>query len=384
MGAEVAHPLVALLCTTHAWGGIELNTLRLAQLLGDRGRRVVVVASAGSPLEREAAACGLPVLPLDNPRRYGDVASARRLRRMFADRGPVVLVANATRDLNLAVLVRGGFVWRHGGGPRLVVMQHMQIGVDKRDLMHRWHFARVDAWIAPLPSLAAQTLARTTMTEERVHVIPFGIDVDRFVVADAVARRVARQRLTLPLDVSLVGVIGRLDRGKGQEHLIEALALLAAEGRDVHVLIVGEDTRGEAQGYGDMLRQRVTERKLHERVHFRPFTQDVAGVLACLDVFALTSLAETYGMVTIEAMAAGLPIVATHSGGTPDIIREGETGLLVPPADPVALARALAALLDDKARAARVASAARADARERFSRDQSCDRYEEVFRLVVA
>ncbi len=384
MGAEVAHPLIALLCTTHAWGGIELNTLRLAQLLGDRGRRVVVVASAGSPLEREAAACGLAVFPLVTPRRYGDIASACRLRRMLADRGPAVLVANATRDLNLAVLVRGGLISQRGSGPRLVVMQHMQLGVDKRDLLHRWHFARVDAWIAPLPSLAAQTLAHTTMTSERVHEIPFGIDVDRFVAVDAQARRAAREACGLPLEVPLVGVIGRLDRGKGQEHLVEALALLVAEGRDLHVLIVGEDTRGEAQGYGDMLRLRVAERKLHERVHFRPFTEDVAGVLACLDVFALTSLAETYGMVTIEAMAAGLPVVATRSGGTPDIIRDGETGLLVPPADPVALAGALATLLDDEAHAARLAAAARADARVRFSREHACDRYEEVFRAVVA
>lgn len=384
MGAEVAHPHIALLCTTHAWGGIELNTLRLAQLLRDRGRAVSVVASAGSPLEREAAACGLDVFPLDHPRRYGDIASAHRLRRMLADRGPVVLVANATRDLNLAVLVRGGVVSRHGGGPRLVVMQHMQIGVDKRDLLHRWHFARVDAWIAPLPTLAAQTIARTTMRPERVHVIPFGIDVDRFPVIDAQTRRAARVALHLPPDVSLIGVIGRLDRGKGQEHLIEALALLVEEGRDVHALIVGEDTRGEAQGYGDLLRGRVAQRKLHERVHFRSFAEDVTGVYAGLDVFVLTSLAETYGMVTIEAMAAGLPVVATRSGGTPDIIRDGETGVLVPPADPVALAGALAGLLDDTERAAGLAAAARADARLRFSRDQACGRYEEVFRSVVA
>ncbi len=383
MGAQVASPFIALLCTTHAWGGIEINTLRLGVQLRERGRRCVIVASDGSPLHRESVAAGCDVLPLMHPAQYGDVRNARRVRRALAEAGAAVLVANATRDLNLAVLARGGSRASHRSVLRLVVMQHMQIGVDKRDLLHRWHFARVDAWIAPLPSLALQTRERTTMTADRIHVIPFGIALERFSASDAPSRRAARRALDLPIDVPLIGVIGRLDYGKGQEYLVQALSLLVHDGVDAHVLIVGEETRGELQGYDAVLHSLVAERKLHDRVHFRVFTRDVTSVYRCLDVFALTSLAETYGMVTIEAMASALPVVATRSGGTPDIIRDGETGLLVPPADARALADALARLLADPAYAADLADAAREDALRRFSREVACDRYEAVFRSVV-
>jgi len=110
---------------------------------------------------------------------------------------------------------------------------------------------------------------------------------------------------------------------------------------------------------------------------------DIAGVIASFDVLLLPSPAETFGRVLIEAMACGVPIVASGGGGVPDIIRDGETGLLVPPAEVEPLARAIVELNRDPARAARMGEAGRRRALEHFLEDRATDRTEILYRAFL-
>jgi glycosyltransferase involved in cell wall biosynthesis len=364
---------IALLCTTHSLGGIELNVLRFARWMRARGHRVLVVGSENAPLLRNASAEGLPHRSLGNPRKYGDLAAARRLMSILHGEGLDILQLNVTRDLNLGVLAR-----TLSRRPLHVLhVQHMQFGGTKKDLLHRLQHARLAAWIAPLPWLAAQTTERTTIPSSRVHVIPFGIELDAF---DALPSRAeARRLLQLPADIPVLGVVGRLDRGKGQEYLLHAAALLHDRDMPVHVMLVGEDTRGETQGYGDALRRLASDLRIGDSVSFHGFSRSVLPAYAAMDCFVLPSLSETYGMVTIEAMAAGRPVVGTNTGGTPEILRDGESGLLLPPRDPAALADALARLLSDPENMQRIGRSAQMEARARFSHHLQCERYETVY-----
>jgi len=369
---------IALLCTTHSLGGIELNVLRFARWMRARGHRVLVIGSERAPLLENASAEGLPHRSLGSPRKYGDLAAARRLSSIMQEEGLDILQLNVTRDLNLGVLAR----MLSNRPLRVLHVQHMQFGGTKKDLLHRLQHARLAAWVSPLPWLAAQTRERTTIPPARIHVIPFGIDLGTF---DTLPPRVeARRMLGLPEDVPVLGVVGRLDRGKGQEFLLRAAALLRDRGIPVHVLLVGEDTRGETQEYGSTLRRLAAELHISDSISFHGFSQSVLPAYAAMNCFVLTSLSETYGMVTIEAMAAGLPIVGTASGGTPEILRDGESGLLLPPRDAAALADTLAQLLSDPERMQRLGRNARHEAQNRFSHHLQCERYETVYGQLMA
>jgi glycosyltransferase involved in cell wall biosynthesis len=145
----------------------------------------------------------------------------------------------------------------------------------------------------------------------------------------------------------------------------------------VHWILVGDgELRGELEAQARRL-------GLAPHVRFAGWRDNVAEVLALADVFVLPSESEGFGRVLVEAMAMGRPVVATNVGGIPDIVLDGETGLLVEPADPAALASAVGALLDEPARAARLGAAGRARAESTFSLGAHVDAVERVYDEII-
>jgi glycosyltransferase involved in cell wall biosynthesis len=180
-------------------------------------------------------------------------------------------------------------------------------------------------------------LRRTGMPARRVVTIHNGV---RPAMSDRPRNTAAaRGRLGLPADQVIVGGVGRLDRAKGFDDLLDAVAALATDRPHVAVALAGQGPLRAA------LEQRASRLGIASRVHFLGYRADVNEVYAALDVFVLSSVCEALPYVLLEAMAAGLPVVATTVGGVPEVVAAGETGFLVPPQDPPALAAALRPLL---------------------------------------
>jgi D-inositol-3-phosphate glycosyltransferase len=135
-------------------------------------------------------------------------------------------------------------------------------------------------------------------------------------------------------------------------------------------LIVGANTLDNRSDYQRELEALCDELQIADSVYFRPFMQDPASAFAALDMFVLTSEKETYGMVTIEAMAAGLPVIATRSGGTPELVDDGQTGILFEPHCDEQLRAALRTLIVNSSLREQYGSAGRKKARARFSHRQ--------------
>ena len=368
---------IAILNSSTAHGGAELAAANLAHWLAERGHRCLALGVEGSPFLRLSEARGLTCRPVDArmfPRFAAIPAAVRRaVRRDCA----AAVLTNGSRDLHAAATascVSSPFVLAH--------VQHMQIGRSKRDLLHRLEQRAIDAWIAPLPWLAKQAEALTAIPADRIRVIPHGVDLSRFTRA-LPSREEARAALALPSDAMIAGTFGRFDRGKGQEYLLRAIAALKNDGIEMHALLIGEDTHNERQGYRDVLLALADEHGIADRVHFRPFMADIETAYRALDLFVLTSISETYGLVTIEAMASSLPVIGTGSAGTPEIIDDGTSGILVPPADVPALAAALRALSRDPDLRGTLGVAARA-ASERFSHHRQVADVEALLRALLA
>ena len=175
----------------------------------------------------------------------------------------------------------------------------------------------------------------TKMDPKKVCVIPSGLDLEA--LHTNLDQRAARELLQLPADVPIFGLIGRFDPHKGQLLLLEALTQM--KNQHAQLCFLGEPTRNEGDTYYNAMMQMIEKYDLSSRVHIRPFRKDINTFYRAIDAFVLGSRAETFGMVTIEAMAMGTPILASRSGGSPEILENGKLGRLYNPGDSTDLSK---------------------------------------------
>ncbi len=342
-------------------GGLELSTIQLAQEFTLRKANCVLVVPSDSPLSIEARKHNLPA-EFVNPRlKYGDILASRRLARILREHAIEIAVVMQSKDINIVV----GAKLFHPAS-KLVYYQQMQSNVNKRDVLHTWMYSKLSLWISLTKRMKQEVLESTRVPERMIRVVPLGRDPRRF-DPSRYNRSEARSRYGLPMDKEIVGVIGRLDPQKGQEEFLRSLPLVLEQRRNVYYVLVGEETHGEG-GFRRHLVNLSHELGIQDHVRFLPFTEDVPEFMAAIDVFALPSYSETFGLVLIEAMAMGKPVVATSTGGVPEIVEDGRDGLLIPPRDEKALGEAIVRLLKNTSLRTTLSKQARLDAEEEIRR----------------
>jgi glycosyltransferase involved in cell wall biosynthesis len=209
----------------------------------------------------------------------------------------------------------------------------------------------------------------------KIVVVPNGRDLARF--RPGAHRAEGRKEFGLDEAVPLVGVLGRLETQKGHTYLLSAWPAVTAEFPDARLLVLGDGSLRES------LERQARDLGVAANVIFAGFRADVPHMLDAIDVLALPSLYEGMPLTAIEASAMARAVVATAVDGTPDVIRDGLTGLLVPPADPAALAIAVARVLRDRAAAERMGRAGRDHVLSRFSLTRQVEATTRVYRDVA-
>jgi glycosyltransferase involved in cell wall biosynthesis len=185
-------------------------------------------------------------------------------------------------------------------------------------------------------------------------VIHSGVNLDQFSKGAKQGTR-KREELGIPTDSLVVGYVGWLIPIKGVTYLLDAMAEVVQRHPNSLLVLAGKgDERG---GEEIKLKEQVENLRLDDNVRFLGWRSDVDAIMGCFDIFVLPSLNEGMGRVLVEAMAAGLPIVASRVGGIPDLVKDGQNGLLVPAEDASALAKAISDLLSDKERRNRMGEA---------------------------
>jgi glycosyltransferase involved in cell wall biosynthesis len=313
--------VIVLLHGAPAYGAVERYVAAIARALGERGLLV-------HPGLEEFDALGTPTRVLRNP----SVAALTRLLRTLCP-GVVHVTDVWPQALVAARLARV---------PRLLVTHHTP-ELPRRDNLAGRAWQRL-GWATRPEVIYTSEADRERDGRRPSHVVPLGIDLDRFAAAQPALRK----------DGPVVGNVARLAPQKDHATLIEAARQLP-EG--VRVVVVGDgELRGELERRADGLPVELVGAR-----------EDVPELLASFDVFAFPSLFEGLCLAVIEAQAAGVPVVATPVGGIRETVVDGETGLLVPPRDPAALAVAIRRLLDDPDLARRLADEARRRVRQSYS-----------------
>jgi L-malate glycosyltransferase len=303
----------------------------LQALAQERGIATTAIAgTAGS----------LRLHPLHTPRALAEMAvAAWQVRRAAARHGADLVHANS---------IRAGVVLGFARMRRTPTIVHV------RDCLPPGRMSR--ATLRLIASTATTIVANSAYTaasvlagapDARVEVVHNAVDLARFDPA-SIDRDEARAALGEASESRLLlGVVAQLSPWKGQDTAIKALSLLCREGIDAHLLLIGSakfvarSTRFDNRDYVDRLRELVTAEGLEDRVSWLGEREDVAQIIRALDVLLLPSWEEPFGRTVIEAMALGVPVVATDVGGPREIIEDGREGYLVAPGQPSAWARAI-------------------------------------------
>jgi glycosyltransferase involved in cell wall biosynthesis len=367
-----------------------VNAIRIVQVItrGVRGGAMGVVRCLLDRLPREqfeqtllcgpeAAPGGAIVVPelVREMRPRTDAAALVRLTRIFAKERPDVVHAH-TYKAGVLASVAG----RIAGVPAVVFTPHGHIfssganipgvpGGLKLDLL-RWITRAAQGCADRITALSTldldQQVALRLSPAEKYVVVRNGIDLDRFM----------RPRARLFEGAPVIGAVGRFSTEKGHRYLIQSMPAVRRALPNARLVLVG---------YGDLegeLRGRAASLGMDGAVMFAG-ERDSAEVLSSFDLFVQPSLYESQGIALIEAMAAGIPAIASNVGGVGDVVRDGETGLLVPPADPDALAAAIVRLAGSPDLGLRLTQAAARHVRDHFASERMLEAYARLYRELI-
>jgi glycosyltransferase involved in cell wall biosynthesis len=361
-------------------GGLQCQ--RMAEALAGRADITVLTTAVDPALAVHATIDGIPVT-----RVVVNVASVRS--KLAAAVRMLVQLVRLTRRCDLIhvhgcstknVLVT--VVAKVLGRP--IVLSLHTAGFDEPEAVRRsgplawWAFRAADRYLSVSPGLVDAYLA-AGLPPARIEHVPNGIDTDLFRPAERLEREALRKRLGLPLERPILIFVGFFSPDKQPHVLFDAWLALQAQRNDTTLVFVGATASPYFEvddGLAGRMRDDARRRSLADRIVFAGVTHDVHDYLRAADIFALPSRREGLPVALIEAMACGLPCVASRLPGSTDVlIEDNANGVFVPVGDSAALAAAIAGLLDNRARATALGAAARETITRQFTIGQIAERW---------
>lgn len=351
-------------------GGAERHVVDLAAALRRKGHEVAVACSVAGELSGALDGTNVQVRPLLGRlvKRRVSATYARRLRRLLEEGRFDLVHAHIYASAAASALATPGT------GVPLVVTEHTEGAWQGRSahLVSRLICRRARRMIAVSTPIRQRLIERDGVGPEKISLVPNAVIP-------------ASDTLPSNPDVppegwhegQLVGVVARLQPEKGIANFLKAAARVSSSCPEARFLVVGDGPLREA------LLRLADRLGLRERVRFLGHRADARALIGLLDVLAVPSLTEGTPLTVLEAMAAGVPIVASAVGGVPDQVRHGKEGLLVPPEDPVALGDALLGLLQDPGLARRLGEAGRRRSDSEFAHATMVQRIEGVYGAVL-
>jgi glycosyltransferase involved in cell wall biosynthesis len=357
--------------SARSFGGGERHVTDLINSLVDRGHVVYAAVRPKSPLLGK-----LDRLPKQNVRLVPlrnalDVLSARELARFVRQAGAEIIHAHMARDYPLAA-----FAARSQPEAKLILTRHVLFPLNR---FQSRVMGRAAGVIAVSEAVAVRLRAQNLIPPGRIIVVSNGVEVDRFNEAvRATDRALFYRSWGFPENSLVVGTVGELNELKGHDVFLQAAAQVISVYPQARFLIVGGDFSPGAVTL-NALKQMVRELNLVDHVRLLGQVEEVAPLLAVMDVFVSASQTESFGLAIVEALASSLPVVATETEGAREIISPGATGFLIPLGQTAALAEAVNRLLGDRDLRRRMGQSAYRDASERFQLEKMIDAIERIY-----
>ena len=351
--------------TARTWRGGQRQVLLTVLGLREQGHRTVLVAHPDGELA-ERASEGHDLIRLA-PRAEVDLHAGWKLSRIIKDLRPDIVHAHDPHAVALSSLALSFMT--SGKCPAFVASRRVAFHL-KGHAFSRWKYHQVDCFVAASNAIR-EMLIGDGIAPDRIATVYEGIDLHRIQMEPAAN---VHAELWLPTHAPIVGAVGALTHEKGHRYLIEAAAQVVRDVPDARFVILGE---GELRA---ALERQLKELNLDKHVLLPGFRADILSFIRSFDVFVMSSLFEGLGTSLLDAMALSKPTVASDTGGIPEVVSHGETGLLVRPRDARALASAIASLLKDPEQRERMGLAGLNRVTRLFSAEQMVERTLGVYR----
>ncbi len=355
--------------TEKGWRGGEQQALYLMKGLVRRGHEVSLAAQPGSPLASRAKAEGIRTLAIPM-RGEGDLLAIWRLRRALNATEPAVVHMHTSHAHTLGCLAAS---LPRNNGVKTVVSRRVDFSILRSPLSRFKYTHGVDRFIC-ISEAIKEVMIEGGVPGELIDIVPSGIDTGRF---ENVKPADLRKEFNLPAESCLLGNVAHFADHKGHRFLVDAFAQVAARVESAHMILVGV---GELKG---AVEHQVRSLGIESRVIFAGFREDIPEVLAGFDLFVMGSHLEGLCTSIMDAMATGIPVVATTAGGIPEIIDTEKEGLLVPPRDPAALAQAILRVVEDAKLAQDLGQSGREKVQKHFSADRMVERTLEIYNQLA-
>src|ERR1051326_1280180 len=352
------------LSSARHFGGGERHFVDLTNGLTENGHELFVAANPDSPILAELRKRASPDLFKLSASKALNFAKLIALRRFVHEHSIEIVHAHMARDYPLAALAVG-----RNRDARLIITRHVLFPMSK---LHRITRRRVAKVIAVSQAVASVVRAQGIFRDDQIDVVPNGIDLAKF-----------RPRVAGHSSGRLrVGILGEWTPNKGQIEFGRAAEIVAAKIANVAFIIAGRDNSNEGE-YGRQLKKLIEASSIRDRIQLIESRIDVAQLLSSIDVVVSASKSEAFGLAIVEAMAAGVPVIATATAGSREIISVNETGCLVPISDINKMASAMAHMLKNPAKRQQISESAREMVTGRFSVKRMISGTEAVYREAI-
>jgi len=360
---------ILIICTSAGVGGLELYAEREQRSLSELGHSCYIVIHQNGLLAERIKTEGMQCLFLRPCWTILPLINALKVARYIDANEIDVIHMHWNKDLNLAVLAQRISKRR----PKLIYSRHMGITRSKKDLYHRFLYNKVDQVLAVSRQVQKEAYDYLPLPAERVSLLYLGVPA-----ADKIEQLNCYKLLPAKFvkQTFRIGMFGRIEHGKGQHLLVEAMTELVSQGFDGGALIIGHVMD---ESYFEQLKKRVADAGIEDNIVFSDFIESPQQAMLCCDVVVLLTYCETFGLVLVEAMRQGVAVIGTDAGGVPEIISHEQTGLLVPSGDAAALAKSLRRLYENEALKQQLAKNGKCSADEKFDEQVHFNKLNSIF-----
>lgn len=337
---------IVQICSASDIGGGERHVADLANALAREGHEVFAGLRPNAAIEKALSDTPRSNIEFFRMRNAADISSARKIGTFVRQNDIELIHAHLARDYPIAAAAS-----KVSGTP-FVITRHVLFPMKR---IQKLLLRNVAGVIAPSAAIARSLIADGVIEPSKITTILHGIDVGQF-----------NQTRKIEDEVKVIGTVGHISKVKGQDVFVHAAKLVLGSRPDIQFVIVGEDKSKNREN-----RRSITELidKLGVRKHviIEGWSDDVRVPLARMDIAVSAARVEPFGLSMVEAMAAGVPLVATRTDGSVEIVKDGETGILVANADAEALANGILQLINSQSLRTTLASNAKEAAKRDFS-----------------
>lgn len=345
------------------WGGQEHRTFKEMVGLAKLGHRMLLLCQPGAKFAARAREAGFEVFEV-RMRNGVDLVAVWKMAAIIRREQVDVVNTHSGRDSIL-----GGLAGRLAG--RLVVRtRHLALPITSR-----FTYSTLPHHVVAVSEHVRRYLISEGVPEADVSTVYTGIDPAAMQMSSPSS---LRDELGIPASAFVVGTVAILRMKKGHRFIVDAAESILAQHPETHFVFAGDGAQM------DNLRAQIAGKGLAARIHLLGLRRDIANVLTGCDVFLLPTEQEALGTSYIEAMAMGLPVVGTNVDGVPEVVRDGDNGLLIQPGNPVSLAEAVNRLLGDEVLRQRMASRSRELVSSVFHVDTMCQSMLALYRRLLA